>query len=209
MVLTNFYKLNLDEFAAFLKQVRDGDERHATDPYAFLAADRAQLEADITDWDAALTQVNLLKARRDEARQTRDEAAKAFRVTVRPAWEWAKGEFPGDDERSGEYGLETMPPESLAATVTFGRTLLQANTQLPPLDPALPERLLTPVQTAFAALEATIAAYQAATAAHKQAVAARQTLRQEIIARLRGLRQHLYSYVGKDDAVLFDYGFAV
>jgi hypothetical protein len=33
-------------------------------------------------------------------------------------------------------------------------------------------------------------------------------LRREIIARLRGLRQHLYSYVGKDDAVLFDYGFA-
>jgi len=208
MILTNFYKMNLDKFAAFLKQVRDGDDRHATDPYVLPAADRAQLEADITTWDAALTQVNLLKARRDEARQTRDEAAQAFRAAVRPAWEWARGEFPGDDERSGEYGLEKMPSEKLAATVTFGRTLLEANTQQPPLEPLLPERLLTPVQTAFAALEASIAAYQEAAAAHKQAVAARQALRKEIIARLRGLRQHLYSYVGKEDAVLTDYGFA-
>jgi hypothetical protein len=208
-MLIDLHNLDLDELATFLKQVRDGDDRHATDPYALPAADRAQLEADITDWDAALTQVNLLKARRDEARQTRDEAAKAFRAAVRPAWEWARGEFPGDDERSGEYGLEAMPPRGLDATVTYGRTLLQANTQLPPLDPALPERLLTPVQTAFAALETTIAAYQAATAAHKQAVAARQTLRKAIIARLRGLRQHFYSYVGKEDAVLTDYGFAV
>ncbi len=206
-MLINFSDLDLDELAIFLKRLRDGDARHTAAPYAFPAASRTQLAADIAAWDVALTQVNLLKARRDEARQTRDEAAQAFRTAVRPAWEWARGEFPGDDQRSGEYGLQAMPPRGLAATVTYGRTLLQAST--PPLDPALPERLLTPIQTAFTALEAAIAVYQTAAAAHKQAVAARQALRKQILARLRGLRQHLYSFVGKDDAVLFDYGFAV
>jgi hypothetical protein len=208
-VQIKLYNLTLDELAALLKQVRDGDDRHATDPYAFPAADRAQVDADVVAWDAGLVRVNLLKARRDEARQTRDEAAKAFRDAVRPAREWAKGEFPGDDERSGEYGLETMPPRSLDGTVTYGRTLLLANTQLPPLQPSLPERLLTPIQAAFAAFEIAIAAYQAAAAAHKQAVAARRALRKEILVRLRGLRQYLYSFVGKDDSTLIDYGFAV
>jgi len=205
---TEFAKLDCDKFAAFLKQARDGDARHADDAYAFPPAERSQLAADIAAWDAALTQVNLLKARRDEARQTRDEAAQAFRDAVRPAREWAKGEFPGDDERSGEYGLKAMPPRKLGEMLTYGRTLLQANTQQPPLQPALPERLLTPAQAAFTALEVSVADYQAATAAHKQAIAARRALHRAIVARLRGLRQHLYTFIGKDDPALIDYGFA-
>ncbi len=125
-----------------------------------------------------------------------------------PAREWAKGEFPGHDERSGEYGLKAMPSRKLGEMLTYGRTLLQANTQPPALQPAPPERLLTPVQAAFAVLEVSVADYQAAAAAHKQAIAARRALHRAIVARLRSLRQHLYTFIGKDDPALTDYGFA-
>ena len=200
MSLVNYYDLSVDEFSTFLKQLRDGDDRHAADAYAFPVEDRTQLEADIAAWDDSLSQVNLLAAARSEVKQTRD--------AVRPAREWARGQFPPGDERSGEYGLDKMPPDSVSGAMTYGRTLLEANTAVPPLDPALPERLLTPVQAAFAGLETDIADYQAAVAAEKQAVAARKNLRRDIHGRVRGLRQYLYTYVGREDPVLVDYGLA-
>ena len=103
MKLVDFYKLSLNEFAAFLRQVQAGAEMHAADPHAFPAEDRAQQEQDVAAWEGARIQVDLLDERRDEAKQTRDDAIKAFRRAVRPAREWAKGRFPSDDERRGEY----------------------------------------------------------------------------------------------------------
>jgi len=208
MSLVDFYKLSLNEFAAFLQQVQTGAIMHAADPYAFPAEDRAQLEQDVTAWKEALIQVDLLDEGCDEAKQTRDDARKTFRKVVRPAREWAKGQFHGDDERRGEYKLQDAPPTRLVDLLAYGRSLLEANTQEPPLDPALPERLLVPIQSVFAELEAGVEAYQSGRLAYKQVLTGRNALRDEIEARVRGLRQYLYSYLDREDPILRDYGLA-
>jgi len=96
--------------------------------------------------------------------------------------------------------------------LTYGRFLLQANTQGPPLEPTLPERLLTPIQTTFAELEGSITAHHAAEAGRKQAIAGRNALRKEVEGRVRRgcvqSRQHLYTYLAQDDPILADYGLA-
>jgi len=208
MQQVNFYNLDGNELIVFLRQVRGGDELHAAAPFAFPAEDRAQLESDLVVWPETLAQVTLLGGDRGEARQTRDDAAKRFRSAVRPARQWAKGAFPGDDERSVQYGLDTMPGRKLAEMLARGQAILRAASQEPPLEPAIPERLLTPIQAALVQLETGIDAYQRARAAHKKALQDRNALRKEIEARLRYLRQHLYTFMEQDDPVLLDYGFA-
>jgi len=208
MVLVDFYRMDMDDLAAFLKKVQAGDDMHKFDAFAFPAEKRVQLDVDVAAWDESMGQVPLLDAHRDETKQTRDETGKVFRVEVRPAREWARGEFPGDDERSREYGLGKMPPRGINAMVSYGRSFIQANTQEPPLEPVLPERLFNQAQAAFNRLEENIAAYNAAVVRHKGAVAGRRELRKAIEKRVRGLRQYLYTHMDKDDPALLDYGFA-
>jgi len=203
----DFYHLDDDGFAAWLKRIQIGDDRHAAEPWAFTAEDRGRLEAAVAAWDEILGRIPLLEARRGEARQTRDEAAVDFRAAVRSARAWAKGVFPAGDERPGEYGLGRMPLRNLNKMLTFGHAVIQANTQEPPLEPTLPERLLTQVQVTFAALDASIMAYQAAVVDRKHATHARRELRKEIEALVRYLRQHLYTYIAPGDPILLDYAF--
>jgi len=200
------HKLNHSAFTLLLEQIAAGDRVHAAAPHAFVAEDRAQLESDLAAWKGVLNRVVQTEKRYDEAKQTRDEAAEHFRNSVRPAREWVKGTFPRGDERPGEYGLDLLPPRTWGKMLTYGRFLIQANTQEPPLEPTLPDRLLTPIQNAFVELQASILAYQAAGAGRIQATAERNTLRKEVEARTRSLRQRLYTYVSQDNPLLADYG---
>jgi len=206
MKTVDIYKLGDTAFASLLDDMLSGDAANAGAPYVFSAEARTQLETDSAAWKSILIRVNSADSSRDEAKQTRDDSARTFRAAVRPAREWVKGAFEHGDQRPGEYGLAAMPPRSLNDMLDYGRTLVHQNTQEPPLDPALPEWLLTSIQEAFAALENGIEAYKSARAAHRQAVSDRKSLRDEIEGRVRGLRQHLLIYVGRDDSVLVGYG---
>jgi len=200
------YKLSNDGLTLLMEQVLAGDTLHVSKAHAFLATGRSQLESDLPAWRESLRWETETERRYDEAKQSRDEAAQEFRGSVRPARQWVIGAFPRGDKRPGEYGLDTLPPKSIGKMLARGRFLLQANTQEPPLEPTLPERLLAPIQQAFVQLEARVTEFQSAVANRKQARAARKTLRKEMEQRLRQLRQHLYTYFDPDDPILADYG---